>query len=282
MQESLDSGRLPRGSRLSFARVTRPKTDPAQFPPGDYLSLSFATTGVTGGSVWVSVRTSISGSPPPRPAAVAPETYAEIAVTLAAAAADDGLPFTTRLKLLRETTAPGGLSAEQTRMMFERLRETHDRRMDLVRQYNDREALKADRGLYDRSISEYDAIGEEQKAILAALAELRAAPQTADEVVLLANMGGMVNLAPDALATVLRAGAAEAEGLRRLLDALKTVRPGSGSDRPVEKDAALLLDAVRAARPATDDAARVLLDAAGSDDAEVRAAAVEALAGAGG
>ena len=114
--------------------------------------------------------------------------------------------------------------------------------------------------------------------------------------------------------TVLNRTAETAEGLRVVLKALDTPEPTLPEEVPLqfsneERQAEnrrldegqeraydqlrgtvrdhraaieLLLKTVRSARPATDAAAGVLLDAAASDDPQLRAAAVEALAGAGG
>ena len=215
-----------------------------------------------------------------------------IAAALAAAAADDDLPVETRLTLLRETAAPGSLTAGQTAWLFAALAETaresaaaEDAENDFD---DDGNRLSLNRRFFD---------------LLTTMATFEVAAPDAATARTLAGyvfQSARRDAGDSPAAKVLKNTAATAAGLRVLLDAAAVPGPaaepepegrrrtdwlGARPPTPAERHArttAALLDAVRAARPTTDEAAQVLLEAAASDNPGVRAAAVEALAGAGG
>ena len=210
------------------------------------------------------------------------QTWHAVRSAVEKAAADDDLPVETRLKLLRETATPGTLTAEQTAWLFAALDRT-------VREMS---AAADDGGIPFPLSQQFD-------GILQTMADFRVvAPDaaTALELSSYRRATDQPNAPIAAVATVLKNTAATAGGLRTLLEAAalpKSALPaplprGGGGYLPVspaerhEQGIAAQLDAVRTARPTTDEAAQVLLEAAASDDAAVRAAAVEALAGAGG
>ena len=233
----------------------------------------------------------------PLPVRVGGITWAvreRVAAALAAAAADDDLPVETRLKLLRETAAPGSLTAEQTAWLFAALAETTGTLA--VAEAEAEATLGNDAGRQDLTRQFNDILGTMAKFEVAA-------PDAATARILAGHVfpSARRDSGDSPAAKVLQNTAGTAAGLRVLLEAAAVPGPadepvadegqrglrrmGVGPPSPAERHrraTAALLNAVRAARPATDEAAQVLLEAAASEDAAVRAAAVEALAGAGG
>ena len=277
-----------------LVEAVRTSLETGRMPPGGRMTPSVEELGGGGERVDITLTLPLGNFQFPLPVRVGGVTWAvreRIAATLAAAAADDDLPVETRLKLLRETAAPGTLTAEQTAWLFAALAET----ADTLAAAGPSDGEKVSR--------EWVRLAERSDTILKTLAEYRvAAPDAATARTLSGYVwptDGRGEADPPPL-TVLKNTAGTAEGLRVLLDAaavpapaeepprverqgLKTLADVAPSPADRHRQAtASLLDAVRTARPATDEAAQVLLEAAASNDAAVRAAAVEALAGAGG
>ena len=258
-----------------------------RMPPNGQLSLYIEKLDGGGERVDIGLSLPLGLMNFPLPVRVGGVTWAvrdRIAATLAAAAGDEALPVETRLKLLRESVEPGELTAEQTAWLFEAFAETAT-------------ALAAAESPGRRTSQAEMRLGPQVGAILATMATLGVAAPDAAAARGLADFAvkDTTRLVGDADASagkILRTTAATAAGLRTLLDA--AALPGPAPQAANEeyrretsadwhrRETEALLDAVRAARPTTDEAARVLLNAAGSDDPAVRAAAVEALAGAGG
>ena len=257
----LETGRLPADSGLSLTRENGTAPEDVNLVLG----------GWRGGVLGVPVRED----------GLTPAVAARVRDALAAAAADDALPVETRLKLLRETAAPGSLTDAQTAWLFAALAET-----EAAGTAGPPDGVAPDE--FWARLRERPGIILETMAALGVAAPDAAAARRLSFYVWVEYPGD----AKASAEKVLKSTAATAAGLRTLLAAaalpVPAVREDGGEDR---RDAladehrgstAALLDAVRQARPATDDAARVLLEAAASDDPAVRAAAVEALAAGGG
>ena len=294
----LESQRLPPGVRF---RVTKWKNSQGAVKPAALIDPPIST-----GPILV--------RPAGRDTGLSADTRAKIAAALAAAAKDDALPIATRLKLLRESVEPGGLTGEQNARLAALLVEGMTREQELQHRMclvlaglAGEELLGEDwppDGLY------FEAKGPliETMAALGATAPGEAA---AFHVAVLGaeRDGDSFNRRDSqrvAAVTVLNRTAGSVDGLRGLLAAARRPVPELPAnfpdaiegpetddvvfslrrlqDEPADHREAvdLLLDTVRHAKPTTDEAAAVLLDAAASDDPAVRAAAVEALAGAAG
>ncbi|NNJ26155.1 M56 family metallopeptidase [Alienimonas chondri] len=260
----LGNGDPPAGSRLKIvAHYSQPSLD-GPFTP--FVEMSAPGAGTT-------FQFAI------RDGGLSAETRAKISAALATAADDAELPLVTRLNLLRETTEPGTLPPERVAGLYAAL-----------------PALAKDRR-------------EDAKSVVEALEALRATPPTAESARDLAELSHaldhVVASVRQPAGHLLFAKKDSATGLRILLDAAalpagpiaESARISGGDSQLVDAEqqtrrqvefagevhrgaVATLLWAVRSAKPATDEAAAVLLEAATSDDAAVRAAAVEALAGA--
>ena len=267
------------------------------------VSVSSGVPKVGGGTMEISTR--VRGG-------LSDTTRAKIAAALAAAATDDALPVATRLKLLRESIEPGGLTGEQNARLAALLVEGMTREQELQhRMWLVLAGLAGEESLGE----DWPPVGLNFEAkvplieMMAALGATAPGEAAAFHVAVLGaeRDGDSYNRRDSqraAAATVLNRTAGSADGLRGLLAAARRPAPELPAnfpdaiegpetdddvfslrrlqDEPADHRRAvdLLLDTVRRAKPATDEAAAVLLEAASSDDPAVRAAAVEALAAA--
>ena len=253
-----------------------------------------------------------------RAADLSENTRKAIAAALAAAADDADLPAATRLKLLRESVAPGQLSAERTAALFGRLAEIEREFVEIASK-----VVGMGDPTWEQNQKEYQSrfwpLRQERDAIVLTLDELQAVVPDAGSArrvaAYAAEHGDPREIDRRRRGTSLLERTAEsAAGLAVLIDAARMpvpdepvtpgvkptpdpngyeamMRGGMGDLSKARREArerkhwqatAILLDAVREVRPTTDAAAEALLGAASSDDPALRAAAVEALARAGG
>ena len=246
-------------------------------------------------------------------AGLSPAVRERIAAALRAAADDDELPPAARRRMILRTVEPGELTPQQTAVLFadlspgdggvdgvvETLSVLNElravapdpaaaRRVAAVMSYVRRpgepregKVLSGGTDLLNRTAGTAAGLRTLLAAARQAPPEPPAAP--ADRPAGDGGMGGFGN-AESMISGMGGPGGRMGDYGSSMADMMSGMggrRAGSPGDR-FGAATAILLDAVRRSLPLTDDAAQVLLEAAGSDDPAVRAAAVEALARAGG